>query len=120
LFGVGNCLLNAACSIEQPTNVAAAAAAVCTKIAVNLLGAVVDGVLVGGSPAAQAATRVNYFDPGRVLVRPPDFMNVQVRIPRCAGYNTSFESPAGCLGPCHARLHVQTCFLTFCFFLKSI
>jgi hypothetical protein len=46
---------------------------------VNLIGASVDGVLVGGSPKVQELKVVNYFDPGRVLVRPPLFMNVQVK-----------------------------------------
>jgi len=34
--------------------------------------------MTGGSPIAQTIKTVNYFDPGRVLVRPPEFMNVQV------------------------------------------
>jgi hypothetical protein len=34
---------------------------------------------MGGSPKVQELKVVNFFDPGRVLVRPPLFMNVQVR-----------------------------------------
>lgn len=42
------------------------------------MGVVIDGSMSGGSPSAQAIKTINYFDPGRVLVRPPEFMNVQV------------------------------------------
>jgi hypothetical protein len=38
----------------------------------------VDGAMSGGSPLAQSAAKVNLFDPGRVLLRPPAFMALPV------------------------------------------
>lgn len=47
-------------------------------IAGTLLGAVVNGSLSGGEPISKVINSVNYFDPGRVLLRPADFMSIQV------------------------------------------